>query len=94
MVLPLARLLAAAEAAKPQGLDSSALCSLLLSSRPLQISAGVSVASVLLWRQKAAYAAAVEKHEKIEGVELVSLDQKILADFDERLLVEPKREED
>jgi hypothetical protein len=95
MVLPLARLLAAAEAAKAQSLGSSALCSLLLSSRPLQISACVSVVSVLLWRQKVVYAAAVEKQEKVvEGVELDSLDQKILADFDERLLVEPEREED
>lgn len=57
MVLPLARLLAAAQPVK-----TSNFLSLVIDSRVVQISSFVSVVSFLLGRQKDAYTAAIEQH--------------------------------
>ncbi|GAQ78295.1 hypothetical protein KFL_000100600 [Klebsormidium nitens] len=90
MILPLARLLAAAAAANPQGLASGTFNTLVLSSRPVQISACVSVVGFLFERQRAAYEDALEEKKKeLEGAEVENLDKKLLADFD-RMLVEVK----
>ncbi|GAQ78296.1 hypothetical protein KFL_000100610 [Klebsormidium nitens] len=90
MVLPLARLLAAAAAANPQGLAPGTLYGLVLHSRPVQMSACVSVVGFLFDRQRKAYEVALEEKKKeLERAEVENLDKKLLADFD-RMLVEVK----
>lgn len=86
MVLPLARLLAAATAANPQGLAPGKLYNLVLCSRPVQMSACVSAVAFLLERQRAGYEVALAERGK-EGAEVENLDKKLLADFD-RMLVD------
>jgi hypothetical protein len=70
MVLPLARLLAAATVAQPE--KTSSFLSLLIGSRVVQISAFVSVVLFLLGRQRDAYTAAIEQHcaVKSSGAEI------------------------
>lgn len=83
MVVPLARLLAA----NPQGLAPGTIYSLVLSSRPVQMSACVSAVMFLLERQRAAYEVALEENKKKEEAEVESLDKILLEDFD-RMLVD------
>lgn len=86
MVLPLARLLAAAAAAKPPGLSPGRIYALVICSRPVQMSAFVSVLEFLLERQGETYAAALEQKTEEEGAEVESLDRKMLHDFDRMLI--------
>ncbi|GAQ78293.1 hypothetical protein KFL_000100580 [Klebsormidium nitens] len=86
MILPLARLLAAAAAAKPQGLSAGTNCTLVLCSRPVQMSAFVSVVELLLVRQGEACATALEQKMETEEAEIESLDKKLLEDFDRMLI--------
>ncbi|GAQ78292.1 hypothetical protein KFL_000100570 [Klebsormidium nitens] len=87
MVLTLARLLAAAAAANPQVYAPSKLYTLVLCSRPVQISACVSAVAFLLGRQRAAYEVALEEKKKEEEAEVDTLDKKLLESFD-RMLVD------
>ncbi|GAQ82480.1 hypothetical protein KFL_001120250 [Klebsormidium nitens] len=82
MVLPLARLLAAA----PMGLPARTFCTLVVWSRPVQISACVSAVTFLLGRQRAAYEVALEEKNKEEDAEVETLDKMLLQEFDSRML--------
>jgi hypothetical protein len=91
VVLPLARLLAAATVVQP--VKTGSFLDLVVGSRVVQISAFVSVVSFLLGRQRDAYTAAIEQHctvkssgaEIEDGVTWENVDKEVLADFDSRL---------